>query len=29
MMGTPQEHRRHQAIARYLAGDPIETICRE
>jgi len=28
-MGTPQEHRRHQAIARYLAGDPIETICRE
>src|SRR5439155_22808214 len=29
MMGTPQEHRRHQAIARYLAGDPIEAICRE
>ena len=28
-MGTPQEHRRHQAIARYLAGDPIEAICRE
>ena len=28
-MGNPQEHRRHQAIARYLAGDPIETICRE
>jgi len=28
-MGNPQEHRRHQALARYLAGDPIETICRE
>ena len=28
-MGTPQEHRRHQAIVRYLAGDPFETICRE
>ena len=28
-MGNPQEHRRHQAIARYLAGDPIEVICRE
>ena len=28
-MGNPQEHRRHQAIARYLAGDNIETICRD
>jgi len=28
-MGHPQEHRRHQAIARYLAGDNIETICRD
>jgi hypothetical protein len=28
-MDDPQEHRRHQAITRYLAGDKIETICRE
>ena len=28
-MSPPQEHRRQQAIARYLAGDKIETICRE
>jgi len=28
-MGHPQEHRRHQAIVRYLAGDNIETICRD
>ena len=28
-MTNPQEQRRHQAIARYLAGDPIETICHE
>ncbi len=28
-MGHAQEHRRHQAIARYLAGDPIEAICRD
>jgi transposase-like protein len=29
MMDHPQEHRRHQAIARYLAGDKIEAICRD
>jgi transposase-like protein len=29
MMGHPQEHRRQQAIARYLAGDKIEVICRD
>ena len=28
-MGDSQEHRRHQAIARYLAGDSIEAICRD
>lgn len=28
-MGDPQEHRRHQAIARYLAGEKIEVICRD
>jgi transposase len=28
-MATAQEQRRQQAIARYLAGDPIEDICRE
>ena len=28
-MSNPQEQRRHQAVARYLAGEPIETICRE
>ena len=28
-MGHPQEHRRQQAIARYLAGDNIEAICRD
>ena len=28
-MGHAQEHRRHQAIARYLAGDNIEAICRD
>ncbi len=28
-MSDPQAPRRHQAIARYLAGDKIETICRE
>ena len=28
-MGHSQEHRRHQAIARSLAGDNIETICRD
>ena len=28
-MSHPQEHRRHQAIARYLAGDNIEAICRD
>lgn len=28
-MSHPQEYRRQQAIARYLAGDKIETICRE
>jgi putative transposase len=28
-MTNPQEQRRHQAVARYLAGDPIETICRD
>jgi putative transposase len=27
MMTTPQKHRRHQAVARYLAGEPIEAIC--
>jgi hypothetical protein len=26
---TPEaEHRRRQAVARYLAGDPIDDICR-
>jgi transposase-like protein len=29
MMGYLQEHRRQQAIARYLAGDKIEAICRD
>ena len=29
MMGPSQEHRRQQAIARYLAGDNIEAICRD
>jgi hypothetical protein len=29
MMGHSQEHRRHQAITRYLAGDKIEAICRD
>jgi putative transposase len=29
IMGHPQEHRRQQAIARYLAGDQIEAICRD
>lgn len=29
IMTTPQEQRRHQAVARYLDGDPIETICHE
>ena len=28
-MGHLQEHRRHQAIARYLAGDHIAAICRD
>jgi putative transposase len=28
-MTNPQEQRRHQAVARYLAGEPIETICHE
>ena len=28
-MATAQEQRRQQAIARYLAGDLIEDICRE
>ena len=28
-MGHSQEHRRQQAIARYLAGDKIEAICRD
>ena len=28
-MGPSQEHRRQQAIARYLAGDNIEAICRD
>ena len=28
-MGYLQEHRRQQAIARYLAGDKIEAICRD
>ena len=28
-MDDAQEHRRHQAIARYLAGDKIEAICRD
>jgi len=28
-MDHPQEPRRHQAIARYLAGDNIEAICRD
>ena len=28
-MDHPQEHRRHQAMARYLAGDKIEAICRD
>ena len=29
LMSPHLEHRRQQAIARYLAGDKIETICRE
>ncbi len=29
LMSPRLEHRRQQAIARYLAGDKIETICRE
>ena|SRR2546426_851353 len=29
IMSHPQEHRRQQAIARYLAGDKIEAICRD
>lgn len=28
-MDHSQEHRRHQAIARYLAGDKIAVICRD
>ena len=28
-MDDSQEYRRHQAIARYLAGDRIEAICRD
>jgi len=28
-MHHPQEHRRQQALARYLAGDPTEAICRD
>jgi transposase-like protein len=28
-MEHPQEHRRQQAIARYLAGDKIEAICHD
>ena len=28
-MATAQEQRRQRAIDRYLAGDPIEDICRE
>ena len=28
-MDHSQEHRRHQAMARYLAGDKIEVICRD
>jgi transposase-like protein len=28
-MDHPQEHRRQQAMARYLAGDKIEAICRD
>ena len=28
-MSYPQEQRRQQAVARYLAGDKIEDICRE
>jgi putative transposase len=28
-MSHPEEQRRHQAVARYLAGDKIEDICRE
>ena len=28
-MTTPQQQRRQQAVARYLAGEPIETICRD
>jgi transposase len=28
-MTSPQEQRRKQAVDRYLAGDPIETICHE
>jgi len=27
-MSHPEEQRRHQAVARYLAGDKIEDICR-
>jgi putative transposase len=29
IMGQAQEHRRQQAITRYLAGDTIEAICRD
>jgi transposase-like protein len=29
MMNHPQEHRRQQAVGRYLAGDKIEAICRD
>ncbi len=28
-MSSPKEQRRQQAVARYLAGDKIEDICRE
>lgn len=28
-MSPHRERRRQQAIARYLAGDPLEVICRE
>ena len=28
-MDHPQDHRRQQAIARYLAGDNLEAICRD
>jgi transposase len=29
LMTRPHDHRRRQAVARYLAGDPIETICQQ